>query len=926
VQITFKYPFILLLFIPIALFLYIYWKKIKSLSRKKDSYFILLLRTSIYSLLVIALAIPQVILPQKTVPVVFLADTSASVDDSSESVLEWIEKSVNGKKAIDEYSVLSFAERTVVEQMMGSDSLRIQQWSDNTGENQTNVEDAIKLASSVLPNDQGGRIILFTDGNETIGNASEALKLLRNRSIELDTVLLTPNKYEDTAVTEIDVPATLYEGEQTDVSITIESNTNKSGILHFYENKEEIISQRININEGTNNIPLSFKVQQSGQVTYKAELELSDDAYGENNKLQVVNMVKTVPTILLVQNSSNEYLVNVLQQSGYKVEVLVSNQLPTVLSGYLNYQSIIFNNIAATDITKKQMNLIEKSVKDFGVGFIMAGGEDSFGLGGYFKTPIEKLLPVDMDIKGKKELPSLGLMIVLDRSGSMEGEKLSLAKEAAARSIELLRETDTLGFIAFDDKPWVVVEPAPLKNKEEVVNKIKSIAPGGGTEIFSSLNEAYEQISDLDVKRKHIILLTDGQSATNSSYEEIIENGRSEDVTLSTVALGADADTRLLEELADLGAGRYYNVQDSSVIPSILSRETVMATRTYIEDDPFYPQIKSGYDWDSLFKDGVPKMNAYIATTPKSEASISMVSTKEDPIYAEWQYGLGRTIAYTSDLNGEWNGDWAAWAKWSNFLTKMVANSLPKYNSEAYSLEVAKENDRSFLSIVADDLSMLPIEATVISEKGEVIDSNTKMLAPGKYEVDINNDPGLYFVNLKKTDENGNISIYQSGFTVPYSTEYLMTGINQDKVEELLASMNGSKLTDEKQAFRPLKEAAKERQEITEILLLFVFFLLFIEIAIRRFGLPRKLADFTVKNPLSKTRQTKNAEKMSPEKKKRDKKKQEKLVTTKNDAPATTDRKKQKVKTDSKELTVKEKVDKENHLEQLLEMKRKKKR
>ncbi|UTI40527.1 MULTISPECIES: VWA domain-containing protein [Niallia] len=918
-QIEFKYPFILLIFLPIAFLLYRYWKQTRTVTNRQERYLILFLRSCIFLLLIVALAIPQVVLPQKETPVVFVMDRSASVQDSGAQQLEWLEKSLQNKNEKDKYSVLSFGEKATIEQMMGKEGLRFPKWDEETGKDHTNIEGAINLASSVFSNNSGGRIVLFTDGNETMGNLTEAAKLLKNRSIELDTVLLDPHQYEDTAVTEVEVPSTLYEGEKAAVSVTIESNTAKTGLLHFYENNNKIISKPIDISEGTNIVPIEFTVEQAGLVTFKAEVELTNDAYAENNKLQVVNMVKTIPQILLVQNSPNEALVQALEAAGYKVEVRSSIQLPTVLSGYLNYQSIIFNNIAATDITENQMNLVEKSVKDFGIGFLMTGGENSFGLGGYFQTPIEKLLPVDMDIKGKKEMPSLALMIVLDRSGSMDGSKFSLAKEAAARSVELLQESDTLGFIAFDDKPWVIVEPKPLKNKEEVVDKIRSVPVGGGTEIYGSLVEAYDQISDLDVKRKHIILLTDGQSATNNNYEELINNGSKKNVTLSTVALGADADRNLLEELAEFGAGRFYDVQDSTVIPSILSRETVMATRTYIEDTPFYPQIKSGYGWDSLFNQGVPEMNAYIATSAKSESTVPIVSTKEDPILAEWQYGLGKTIAFTSDVNGAWAGDWARWNQWSNFITKMVANTLPQYDSEAYSLTVEKEKDRTYLSVSADQLSMLPIETTITSERGETIEGNTKMIAPGKYEVDIGNDPGLYFIHVKQTDEDGNISVYQSGFTIPYSDEYLITGINEEKMEELLAITGGIQLQKESQAFRPLKDPAKQKQEITEVLLFISFLLLFIEIAIRRFGLP-----VTLLVSLDKRRNVKDKKDRFVTKEKK-----EAAVVQKKDVqqqvPIREKRKKQE-KPLKKAKVDKEKTESENHLDQLLEMKRKKKR
>src|SRR5690606_23858886 len=156
-----------------------------------------------------------------------------------------------------------------------------------------------------------------------------------------------------------------------------------------------------------------------------------------------------------------------------------------------------------------------------------------------------------------------------------------------------------------------------LEDPKAEAEQILSVTPGGGTEIYQSLEEAYSQLEDLELQRKHIILLTDGQSATTNDYDSLIEGGKENNITLSTVSIGQDADKALLENLAETGTGRYYDVTDATTIPAILSRETMMMSRTYIVDEPFNPVI---YDsaWHELFNNGVPQMNAYIATTAKS--------------------------------------------------------------------------------------------------------------------------------------------------------------------------------------------------------------------------------------------------------------------------------------------------------------------
>jgi len=833
VGIEFKYPVLFLLLIPIVIMIVIFLKQKK---RKKEAYWIAGIRMIIFALLIAAITIPQILLPVKGETVIFLADRSASVKNTDDDTLAWIENSIMQKQKEDTFAIVTLGENFALEQNIGMVKKSINQFNNKVIDGETNLEAGIQFASSLIPHNSSGRIVLFSDGNETIGNSKEAANLLKNRQIELDYVLLKNQVSEDMSLSELNVPPSLYKGEEAPLTVTINSNANKKAIVRLSANNEEILKEIVDVKEGKNVFTFSHQANTSGLTVYKGEIAAENDTFIENNTLHSVANIKGTPKVLIVEGKEEGNLTAILEGSGVNVDTISAEKLPTVLSGYVQYQSIIFNNVPATVISENQMNMIEQAVKEFGTGFIMAGGEESFGLGGYFKTPIEKLLPVDMDIKGKKEMPSLGLIIVMDRSGSMAGNKLELAKEAAARSVELLREEDTLGFIAFDDRPWVIVETEPLKDKKEAAEKIREVTPGGGTEIYSSLQLAYEELEDLKLQRKHIILLTDGQ-APGGDYESLIEKGKEKNITLSTVALGSDADRGLLEELASMGTGRFYDVTDSSVIPSILSRETVMATRTYIEDNPFYPGIQPYPDWSRLFDAGVPQMNAYIATTAKSRAQIPIISEKEDPILAEWQYGMGYTLAFTSDFSGKWSGDWARWQSWPLFINQLVTKTLPHYDSEPYRISFTKEFGNPKLILESARKQSLPIEAALISEIGQKMNTNTKLVAPGKYEIAMPNQSGMYFLSVKQTEQDGKIQTYQTGFTVPYSDEYLLDGPNESLLKELTSITGGKVLTAEKDAFRPLKMKTNKVQPISQWLLLAAFLLFFIEIAIRRFGL-----------------------------------------------------------------------------------------
>ncbi|MGO4374133.1 VWA domain-containing protein, partial [Paenibacillus sp. MCAF20] len=283
---------------------------------------------------------------------------------------------------------------------------------------------------------------------------------------------------------------------------------------------------------------------------------------------------------------------------------IMPEQLSVELAEYASYDSIILNNVPATRIAEKPMEWLGKAVSDYGVGLVMLGGEDSFGLGGYFKTPVERALPVYMDLQGKRQIPSLGLVLVIDRSGSMSDGKLELAKEAAIRTVELMRDVDTVGVIAFDSAPWWVVEPEKLSNRDSIIERIQGIQSEGGTEIYNALQAGYEGLLEVDAQRKHMILLTDGQSATNPGYEALTDAIVEDQMTLSTVAVGDGADQALLERLAKAAKGRFYFTKDQSTLPAIFSRETVMMSRTYIVEQSFTPAVARAADWGKLWNGG----------------------------------------------------------------------------------------------------------------------------------------------------------------------------------------------------------------------------------------------------------------------------------------------------------------------------------
>ncbi|WP_255472884.1 VWA domain-containing protein [Planomicrobium sp. CPCC 101079] len=791
------------------------------------------LRVAAVALLIFALTDPALYRAEKQEQIIFLMDRSASMagleTDMSTTINEAISKKENNQLA----GVYTFAEDFQALVPISKDQ---QPLPVDVGINQnkhTNIAQALELAANSGNKDLATRIVLLTDGNETQGSALESLERLQSERLQVDVFPLKQQAEADAAISRFETPERAFLGEAQAFSVTIQAEAETAARLVFSVNDREFDQKEIFLSAGNNAFSYSYPAEEEGLVKYEARIEVAEDAFLENNELASITDIGGTPEVLVVSGEEQSPIPSMLDTQRINVSEMPAPKLPQNLSSILGYDAIIFDNVPATSLGEQQMKVIEQAVKQFGLGFMMVGGDQSYGLGGYFKTPIEQLLPVEMEVKGKHELPSLGLIIVMDRSGSMAGGKMELAKEAAARSIELLRKDDTVGVIAFDDRPWEIVPTEKLSDPKEATDKILAVTPGGGTEIYKSLEEAYNQLEGLELQRKHIILLTDGQSATTKDYGALIEEGIESNVTLSTVSIGQDADKSLLEGLAESGNGRFYDVTDATTIPAILSRETIMMSRTYIVDEPFYPTVYAS-KWDPLFAEGVPQMNTYIATTAKGTASVALESEEEDPVLTTWNYGLGKSIAYTSG-SGAWSGGFQSWENWPAFWNRSVSELLPAFEEVPFSVTkkaqgVYTVEDPSHLSAILD--------VTVVDEKGEELPIQIQPIAPGKVEVMLDAEPGLVFFSI--SNETG--AAYKTGLTVPYGDEYRIDEPNMAMLTTIAERTGGTLVDSLEGAFRDIPYESGTKEPIRQQLLLAAMILFFMDITLRRFGLrlPKK--------------------------------------------------------------------------------------
>lgn len=836
-------PIYLLLLLP-ALALLVWWWRTQLRVRGAKRYVIAGFRGIIFLLLVLVLAKAELNFPIKGETVVFVVDRSFSVADDPK-VFQFLREAISKKKEEDQYAIVSVAQEAVVEQPLttreelGSLGVVLNQHA-------TNLAAGIRLGQALIPSHARGKLVLITDGLETEGDVLTELKLVKERGIKVEAVPIERKLEEEALVTKVELPERLFKGEAFHLQVEVESTMESEGVLYIYEENREVARETIRLAPGKNTFLFPLKTEREGFQRYRVELEVERDTIQMNNQGFSYTQVEGAPKVLIIEGEEGDArnLAGALRAGNIEVEVISPQLLPRELAVYKEYASIVLANVEATQVSTADQERIRTAVRDLGIGLVMTGGEHSFGLGGWFKTPVEEALPVSMELKSKEEIPSLALVLVIDKSSSMSSglagpNKMELAKEAALRATDLLQEQDQISVVAFDSQPWVVVELQPVTNLKEIQERIGSIFASGGTDIYTALVEGYHQAKKAEAQRKHVILLTDGQSGY-ADYASLIEEMIKEKITVSTVAIGDDADTFLLEEIAGWGQGRYYFANDPASLPQIVSKETALASRTFVVEDPHIPLRTGGRDLSVLGQE-LPLIHAYLATSPKLSAEVVLESIQADPILARWQYGLGRSVAWTSDLNGQWAPLWVNWEAGSQFWNQLVAWTFPQQPHGKWQVNTALKGATGQITVDLPNGANLPqqLEAVVIRQNLEREVVPLKPVQPGRLEGEFSASvPGSYLIQVLEKDGDRVMASETSGINVAYSPEYRLLQGGEERLQGWMEVVEGKLLHSPQEVFTGELPRKYEKQDISHFLLLLVALLWPIDIAIRRLQFP----------------------------------------------------------------------------------------
>lgn len=845
---------LLLLFLPI--FIFVGWPR--SVYRRRRDLVSLLIRLLLVTLIILGLAGLELPKDADYLAVVFLVDVSDSIDRTTQqAALDYVRTSIEEMDANrDKAAVILFGANAVVEQPMTA-ALDLSQLGASPITLNTDLAEAIRLGLALFPPDTAKRMVILSDGIETVGDAESAARLAEATSVQIDYVPLTRvNKQEEILVSNVVVPPHVNEEEIFDLTVTVESEYDTNAELRVLAGGEIIHQEDISLRAGENSFvigPLSWPG--TGFVDFRVQIEPQGvDNFYQNNELSAFTEVRGRPSVLLVAQDEREieFLQPALEENGLVVNVVKPRDLPSGLPLLSAYNSIVLVNTPATMLTPSQMELLQVYVRDLGGGLVAVGGPNSYGVGGYFQTPLEETLPVEMRIRNQERIPTLTMLFVIDRSGSMEiasnpqgVTNLELAKEAIIRSFNLLNDYDRTGVVSFDTQAYFVLEIQEVgdaSNRAAMETTVASLRPGGGTDIFGALGAANDILPSDPSVLKHIILLTDGGANPAGTMELANSLYTKHDITLSVVAVGQGY-APWLQSLSQAGRGNFHEAIDVTSIPSIFTQETILATRSYIFEETFVPDLTSR----SPIMDGItglPSLEGYVATTDKDTATVVLRGPEEDPILAQWQYGLGRSVAFTSDASARWGVNWVTWEQYSRFWGQTVRWTITEGATNNLEVRIEHRGEQAYLVVDARDddgelLNGLNLKTSVVTPTLESQELTVPQVAPGKYELAFTPEQeGAYFMRVVGSGTDGvqNFSVAQTaGWVLSYSAEYRLADTDNRFLGRIAGITGGGSLAGNPAGvFVHDLTYQKVYSSVWSYLLTLAAFLLLLDIAVRR--------------------------------------------------------------------------------------------
>jgi uncharacterized membrane protein len=798
------------------------------------------LRLLIVLALCFAMAGLQLKKPLEGLNVFFMLDRSQSVPSpQQDSGRAYINEAAKDKKQNDLAGVLVFGADAAIETRPNK-QVDLRQIQAVVGAERTDIAGAIRLGTAAFPENGQKRLVLLSDGNENVGDAMSALAAARPLGVTMDVLPLGASRGNDVSIQKLSIPPNVKKGQTFDVKIFAQADHSQNATIRLYLNDTPLGEQNVELNAGKNLLTFPQTLDSTGFYKYDVQIDAPGDTVPQNNRGIAFATVRGNPRVLIISSDpkKDQPLADALKTG--KLEVKMTEKFPDTLAELQSYDTVFISNLSAGDLGLDSLRLLESAVRDFGVGLVCIGGDQTYAAGGYRGTPLESMLPVDMELSSKKVLPNGALAIVCHATEFPGGN--GWARDIAYAALDALGPQDEMGIVLWDGNNHWLFPVSKVGTKTEMGHKISGMNPGDMPSFEAPMQSAYEALAKSKASLKHLIVFSDGDPGAPS--KTLVQDIISHKITISTVMIGGHVAPDTMSWLAAEGHGRFWAVDSASDLPQIFIKEASVILKSAIFEEPFKPQVHALSEITrGISPAEFPVLLGYVCTTPKGRAEVPLVTQKGDPLLAHWQYGLGRTVAFTSDARAKWAANWMNWDKYREFWLQVAQWSLRRLDAANFNTEIAVEKGEGHVSVEAIDSdghyrNFLNLQLLVVSPKGEKQILQLEQTGAGRYDaVFPTKEVGAYLMNLT---DRANGQSQALGLSVNYSPEFDDTGPNLNLLRRL-AELGGGKILDPKTDNPFTHDRVKTFQplDLRDWLLKFAILLFPCDVAVRRIQLDR---------------------------------------------------------------------------------------
>jgi Mg-chelatase subunit ChlD len=672
--------FLFLLILPLA-FAFFEWRQ----SARKTG---VVLKALSLVAIAVALAEPTLKMPQTKTGVVVLVDTSGSISDADLNHAGSLVSQMAEAVGHNWMRVIPFARQArELGPEEGRGKWRLERTSDENGQS-TDLEAAIREGISAIPNGRIPRLVLISDGKENEGSSARAIAQVQRLGIPVDTFPLAGRSEKGLRLLAVSIPRQAYAAEQVPIDLTVQSPHASPAIVSVNAEGKSLGENPVNLSEGTTHVHVRSRINSSGATTISGHVKLQS---GEHVEFEQAIDLKRANVLYLSQDppGADTNLLRALSDAQFDVKT-DARLLDTALA---DTQLVVLNNLDLRTLPKDQKDRLESYVKNGG-GLLLIGGEKQVYKDKKQADALDRVLPAALAPPKSPEGTCVALII--DKSSSMEGRKIELARLSAIGVVDHLRPLDLIGVLIFDNSYQWAVPIRRAEDKSLIKRLISGITPDGGTQIAPALTEAYRRVMMARANYKHVVLLTDGISEEGDSLE-LSKEALAHQITISTVGLGQDVNRSYLDRVANLSGGKSYFLNEPQGLEQILLKDVLEYTGSTAVERPLKALVNQRAEvLDGTDIEAAPPLKGYarFVAKPTAEAILSIDQEKKDPLYVRWQYGLGRAAVFSSDAKSRWAADWLNWPGFDKFWINVTRDLLPHSNAaEAVAQLDAANND-----------------------------------------------------------------------------------------------------------------------------------------------------------------------------------------------------------------------------------------